>query len=44
MLGGEHLSLMKLVLPQEGEDFHSWTWRELLDRSSKYSVQDILSL
>lgn len=44
MLGGEHLSLMKLVLPQEGEDFHSWTWRELLDRSGKYSVQDILSL
>lgn len=44
MLGEEHLSLMKLVLPQEGEDFHSWTWRELLDRSGKYSVQDILSL
>jgi DNA repair exonuclease SbcCD ATPase subunit len=44
MLGGEHLSLMKLVLPQEGEDFHSWTWRELSDRSGKYSVQDILSL
>nr|WP_252191715.1 chromosome segregation protein SMC [Pseudomonas sp. MG-9] len=44
MLGGEHLNLMKLVLPQEGEDFHSWTWRELLDRSGKYSVQDILSL
>jgi len=44
MLGGEHLSLMKLVLPKEGEDFHSWNWRELLDRSGKYSVQDILSL
>jgi len=44
MLGGEHLSLMKLVLPQEGEDFHSWSWRELLDRSSQYSVQDILAL
>ncbi len=44
MLGGEHLSLMKLVLPQEGEDFHSWNWRELLDRSGQYSVQDILSL
>jgi len=44
MLGGEHLSLMKLVLPKEGEDFHSWNWRELLDRSGQYSVQDILSL
>nr|WP_242486635.1 chromosome segregation protein SMC [Pseudomonas sp. TH49] len=43
-LGGEHLSLMKLVLPKEGEDFHSWNWRELLDRSSQYSVQEILSL
>ncbi|WP_371856131.1 chromosome segregation protein SMC [Pseudomonas sp. R29(2017)] len=27
MLGSEHLRLMKLVLPQEGEDFHSWSWR-----------------
>lgn len=44
MLGGEHLSLMKLVLPQEGEDFHSWNWHELLERSRQYSVQDILSL
>ena len=44
MLGGEHLSLMKLVLPKEGEDFHSWNWRELADRSGQYSVQDILSL
>lgn len=44
MLGGEHLSLMKLVLPKEGEDFHSWNWHELLERSRQYSVQDILSL
>lgn len=44
MLGSEHLSLMKLVLPKEGEDFHSWNWRELADRSGQYSVQDILSL
>lgn len=44
MLGGEHLSLMKLVLPKEGEDFHSWNWRELLERSRQYSVQDILSI
>ena len=44
MFGGEHLSLMKLVLPQEGEDFKSWNWRKLLERSGRYSVQDILSL
>ncbi|WP_446730733.1 chromosome segregation protein SMC [Pseudomonas sp. RU47] len=44
LLGGEHLSLMKLVLPKEGEDFHSWNWHELADRSGQYSVQDILSM
>ncbi|MBN6773810.1 chromosome segregation protein SMC [Pseudomonas granadensis] len=44
LLGGEHLSLMKLVLPKEGEDFHSWNWHELADRSGQYSVLDILSL
>lgn len=44
LLGGEHLSLMKLVLPKEGEDFHSWNWRGLADRSGQYSVQEILAL
>ncbi len=44
LLGGEHLSLMKLVLPKEGEDFHSWNWHELADRSGQYNVQDILSM
>jgi hypothetical protein len=44
MLGGEHLTLMKLVIPTKGEDFYNWTWRELSDRSGNYNVQDILSL
>lgn len=44
MLGGEHLTLMKLVIPTKGEDFYNWTWRDLSDRSGNYNVQDILSL
>ena len=42
MLGGEHLSLMKLVLPKEGEDFQSWNWRALADRSGQYSTKQRL--
>ncbi|WGO96235.1 chromosome segregation protein SMC [Pseudomonas viciae] len=44
MLGGDQLSLRRLVLPKEGEGFDTWDSRELSERSGQYSVQDILSL
>lgn len=42
MLGGEHLSLMKLVLPKEGEDFTARTgascWIDLASTSARYPI------
>lgn len=44
MLGGDQLSLRRLVLPKEGEGFDTWDSRELSERSGQFSVQDVLSL
>lgn len=44
MLGGDQLSLRRLVLPKEGEGFDTWDSRELSERSGQFSVQHILSL
>ncbi|MBA5980244.1 chromosome segregation protein SMC [Pseudomonas sp. MD195_PC81_125] len=44
LVGGDQISLRKLVLPEEGENFHNWTSRDLWERASKYSLQDVLSL
>lgn len=44
LLGGDQISLRRLVLPKEGEGFDTWDSRELSERSGKYSVQDILAL
>jgi hypothetical protein len=44
MLGGDQLSLRRLVLPKEGEGFETWGSRELSERSGQYSLHDILSL
>lgn len=44
MLGGDQLSLRRLVLPKEGEGFDTWGSRELSERSYEHTVRDILSL
>ena len=44
LLGGDQMSLRRLVLPKEGEGFDTWGCSELADRSYKLTVQDILSL
>lgn len=44
LLGGDQISLRRLVLPKEGEGFDTWGSRELSDRSYKFTVEDILSL
>ena len=44
LLGGDQLSLRRLVLPKEGEGFDTWGSRELADRSYKFTVEGIFSL
>jgi len=44
LVGGDQISLRKLVLPEEGENFRNWTSSDLWNRASKYSLQDILTL
>lgn len=44
LVGGDQISLRKLVLPEEGERFGNWTSSDLSERSYKYTVQDVLSL
>jgi flagellar biosynthesis/type III secretory pathway protein FliH len=44
LLGDDQISLRKLVLPEEGENFGNWTSRDLHERSFRYAVQDVLSL
>ncbi|WP_085607031.1 MULTISPECIES: chromosome segregation protein SMC [unclassified Pseudomonas] len=44
LVGGDQVTLRKLVIPEEGENFNSWTSTDLWERASKYSTQDVLSL
>lgn len=44
LVGGDQISLRKLVLPEEGENFRNWTSTDLWNRASKYSLQDVLAL
>ncbi|EJZ59887.1 hypothetical protein I1A_004241 [Pseudomonas fluorescens R124] len=44
LVGGDQISLRKLVLPEEGENFRNWTSSDLWNRASKYSIQDVLAL
>jgi len=34
---------MKLEIPEQGENFGSWTSRELADRSHQHSLFDLLA-
>lgn len=44
LLGLDQVNLMKLTVPEEGERFGNWTWRELSDRARKYSALDLVQL
>ncbi|WP_219093132.1 chromosome segregation protein SMC [Pseudomonas sp. UMAB-40] len=44
LLGLDQINLMKLAVPEEGENFGKWTWQELSDRSRQYAVKDLLQL
>ncbi|POA49376.1 chromosome segregation protein SMC [Pseudomonas sp. MPR-ANC1] len=44
LLGLDQVNLMKLTVPEEGERFGNWTWRELSDRARKYNALDLVQL
>lgn len=44
LLGLDQVNLMKLAVPEEGENFGKWTWHELSDRSRQYSARDLVQL
>lgn len=44
LLGLDQVNLMKLEIPEEGENFGKWTWQELSDRSRQYAAKDLLQL
>lgn len=44
MIGLDQVSLLKLVVPEAGENFGSWTWSELSGRAHKFSIQDVLTM
>jgi hypothetical protein len=44
LIGQDPLGLMKLVLPEQGENFRDWKFGELADRSYKHTVQDVLAM
>ncbi len=43
LISRDPVALMKLDIPEQGEHFGSWTWRELLERSNQHSLLDLLA-
>lgn len=44
LIGRDPVSLMKLEIPEQGENFGSWRWGELADRASQHRTRDLLSI
>ncbi|MFS2160434.1 hypothetical protein ACCD10_24240 [Pseudomonas sp. Pseusp122] len=44
MINRDPVSLLKLEVPRQGQNFGSWKWPDLVDRSSQYSLKDLLSI
>ncbi|MDO9342592.1 MAG: chromosome segregation protein SMC [Pseudomonas sp.] len=44
LLGLDQVGLMKLAVPEEGENFGNWTWHELSDRARQYTARDLVQL
>ena len=43
LINRDPVALMKLDIPEQGENFGSWTWQELVDRSKRHSLLDLLA-
>ncbi|MDR8385941.1 hypothetical protein MKS85_10395 [Pseudomonas sp. JL2] len=44
MIDRDPVALLKLNVPEQGENFSSWDWSDLSERSVRYKVQDVLAL
>jgi flagellar biosynthesis/type III secretory pathway protein FliH len=44
MIDRDPVALLKLNVPEQGENFSNWAWSDLSDRSVHYTVQDVLTL
>lgn len=44
LIGRDAVALLKLDIPEQGENYGSWKWRDLADRSSGHCTQDLLSI
>jgi hypothetical protein len=44
LLDRDQIGLMKLAVPEQGENFGNWTWQELSDRSRQYLARDLIQL
>ncbi len=44
LIGRDPVSLMKLDIPEQGENFGSWRWSELADRGRHHRSRDLLSM
>ncbi|SEN48325.1 hypothetical protein SAMN04487857_11857 [Pseudomonas sp. ok272] len=43
LINRDPVALMKLDIPEQGENFGSWSWHELSDRSRQHSLTDLLA-
>lgn len=44
LIDHESVSMYKLDIPEQGENFGSWKWGELADRAGQHRMQDVLSM
>lgn len=44
LINRDQISLMKLVLPEQGENYGAWKFEDLSDRSYKHTVHDVLMM
>jgi hypothetical protein len=44
MIQRDPVSLFKLDIPEQGENFGSWRWGDLADRASEHRVHDVLAM
>ncbi|MNR48092.1 hypothetical protein D3C85_1672860 [compost metagenome] len=44
LINRDPASLLNLHIPEQGENFGSWKWRDLADRGSQHRLQDLLAM
>lgn len=44
LINRDQVSLMKLALPEQGENYGAWKFEDLADRSYKHTVHDVLMM